>query len=299
MRYRGRVTALLGIVAALLAVTATAGAGTSRRPARRRSDARRQSNRPKHPPKWPRLIWSDNFNGPAGTSPNPHQWGFDTGTGTNGWGNRELETYTSRPANAELNGHGDLAVTARAEPYTGPEGVTRDYTSARLQTLHEFQFQYGLIEARIKVPTGTGLLPAFWTLGDNAYESHDSWPGCGEIDTMEVVGSTPHVLHGTIHGPWPWAGNQVSSSVRVPPSLASSFHVYGVEWEPERITFMLDGRAYETITPADLRPGAPWPFEHPFFLLLDLAVGGEWPGSPNTSTHFPAQMLVDWVRVWQ
>ena len=134
--------------------------------------------------------------------------------------------------------------------------MTRDKTSARLETLHEFQFQYGLIEARIKIPAGQGLLPAFWTLGNNAYESQASWPGSGEIDTMEVVGSEPHVLHGTIHGPWPWAGNQVSNSLYVHSSLASSFHIYGVEWEPERIRFMLDGRVYETITPADLPTGS-------------------------------------------
>jgi beta-glucanase (GH16 family) len=245
--------------------------------------------------KWTHLIWSDNFTGPAGTRPTG-KWGFDTGG--NGWGNNELEYYTSRPTNAELDGRGHLAITARAEPYTGPDGVTRSYTAARLETLHAFRFRYGLVEARIKVPAGQGLLPAFWTLGSNAYENSLAWPGSGEIDTMEVVGSQPHVLHGTIHGPWPWVGNEVSGLVRTHRSLASGFHVYGVEWEPERITFMLDGRAYNTITPADLRPGAAWPFKHPFFLLLDLAVGGNWPGSPGAGTHFPAQMLVDWVRVW-
>jgi beta-glucanase (GH16 family) len=295
VRYSGRGIALLGIVGGLLALTAPTGVGAGSQPPLGRQSKHLQ--RHVDHAKWPHLIWSDDFNGPAGTPPDPARWGYDTGG--NGWGNKELEYYTSRPANAELNGKGDLAITARAEDYTGPDGVTRDYTSARLETLHEFQFQYGLIEARIKVPAGQGLLPAFWTLGNNAYESKASWPGSGEIDTMEVVGSEPQVLHGTIHGPWPWAGNQVSSSIHIPRPLSSGFHIYGVEWEPERISFMLDGTVYETITPADLSPGAAWPFKHPFFLLLDLAVGGEWPGSPNAITHFPAQMLVDWIHVWQ
>ena len=180
--------------------------------------------------------------------------------------------------------------------------MTRDYTSARLQALHG-SFQYGLIEARIKVPAGKGLLPAFWTLGNNAgYESHGSWPGCGEIDTMEVSRvPRPTCCTAPFTAPGPGHGNPGEQQrARAPPSLASGFHVYGVEWETRTITFMLDGRAYETITPADLRPGAPWPFEHPFFLLLDLAVGGEHGRArPTPPPHFPAQMLVDWVRVWQ
>jgi beta-glucanase (GH16 family) len=223
-------------------------------------------------------------------------WSFDTGG--NGWGNKELEYYTSRPSNAELDGRGHLVISARAEKYTGADGIARNYTSARLETLHKFQFQYGLAEARIKIPAGKGLLPAFWMLGNNAYQP-DGWPASGEIDTMEVVGSKDHLVHGTIHGPWPWAGNEVSASFRSHTSLAAGFHVYGVEWEPERIRFMIDGAIYETITPADLVAGADWPFQHPFFLLLDLAVGGDWAGPPSPVTRFPAKMIVDWVRVWQ
>ena len=245
------------------------------------------------PPSTRKLIWVDEFNGPAGASPGS-QWNLDTGG--NGWGNRELESYTSRPANAELDGQGHLAITARAEKYTGADGMTRDYTSARLQT-DTFQFQYGLVEARIKVPAGQGLLPQFWMLGSN-FESV-SWPGCGEIDTMEVLGSEPNIVNGTLHAPWPWAPYGVGGTAESATPLSAGFHTYSVEWEPERISFMLDGSVYKTITPADLPAGAAWPFQHPYFLLLDLAVGGEWPGSPNASTHFPAQMLVDWVRVWQ
>jgi beta-glucanase (GH16 family) len=288
-----RVVALLGIFAATLALVAPVGGGTHRRGHRSRHTAPAASGSPR----WPRLVWSDDFNGPAGAGPSPRKWGFDKGGG--GWGNEELEYYTSGRANAELDGRGHLAISARAETYTGPDGVTRGYTSARLQTLHGFKFKYGLIEARIKVPAGTGLLPAFWMLGNNAYQL-GGWPGSGEIDTMEVLGSQPHVVNGAIHGPWPWAPHDgVSASLHSPTSLASGFHVYGVEWEAERISFLLDGSVYKTITPADLPAGAAWPFKHPYFLLLDLAVGGKWPGSPNASTHFPAQMLVDWVRVWQ
>jgi beta-glucanase (GH16 family) len=242
-------------------------------------------------PKWPRLVWSDDFNGPFGARPNPRKWDFDLGA----WGNEELEYYTSAPANAELDGHGHLVITARAEPGL-PDG--RSYTSARLETLHTFQFEYGLVEARIMVPAGQGLWPAFWMLGSNAY-APNGWPGSGEIDTMEVRGSNPYVVNGTIHGPWPGATHGVGGSLRSRTSLASGFHVYGVQWEPKRISFLLDGSVYETITPSDLPAGSPWPFTHPYFLLLDLAVGGEWAGPPGASTSFPAQMTVDWVRVWQ
>jgi beta-glucanase (GH16 family) len=243
-----------------------------------------------------KLVWSDEFSGTAGASPGS-QWQFDTG-GT-GWGNEELESYTSRPANAELDGQGHLAITARAEKYTGKDGITRSYTSARLQTLKTFQFQYGLVEARIQVPAGQGLVAQFWALGSEAYEGSDAWPACGEIDTAEVLGSEPNIVNGTLHAPWPWAPTGVQGQAESATPLSAGFHTYSVEWEPERISFMLDGSVYKTITPADLPAGAAWPFKHPYFLLLDLAVGGEWPGSPNASTHFPAQMLVDWVHVWQ
>jgi beta-glucanase (GH16 family) len=244
------------------------------------------------------LIWSEEFNGPAGGGPDSNNWNFDTGGKS--WGNEELESYTSRPQNAELDGNGDLDITARAESYTGADGIYRQYTSARLQTLHKFQFQYGLVEARIQVPAGKGMWPAFWLLGDEGYASEHAWPDCGEIDAMEVIGSEPNVVYGTLHADWPWAPKDgIGGSAKSPKPLSAGFHVYGVEWAPQRISFLLDGAIYKTITPADLPPGAPWPFDHPFFLLLNLAVGGDWPGAPNASTQFPAHMLVDWVRVWQ
>ena len=293
MRFRGLVLGFVAVWAISLALTVVVeaigrrGAG----PSRHVPSVRGGSS------KWPRLIWSDNFDGPAGASPSPKKWSFDTGG--SGWGNQELESYTSRPTNAELDGRGHLVIAARAETYTGRDGITRGYTSARLQTFNEFQFKYGLVEARIKVPSCAGLISQFWALGSEAYESSSAWPGSGEIDTMEVRGSQPHVVEGTVHGPWPWAQHGVSASARRTASLAAGFHVYGMEWTPDRIRFILDGSVYQTITPADLRAGAAWPFKHPYFLLMDLAVGGEWAGSPKSSTLFPARMVVDWVRVWQ
>lgn len=257
----------------------------------KKSAAFKAADTPRH------LILSEEFNGPAGSSPNQGNWNFDTGG--NGWGNEELESYTSRPQNASLDGKGDLAITARAESYTGSDGIPRQYTSARLQTLHKFQFQYGLVEARIQVPGGQGLWPTFWLLGDECYSGSKAWPACGEIDAMEVLGSTSNAVHGTLHAPWPFAPKGVGGKAETPTSLSGGFHVYGVEWAPERINFLLDGTVYETITRSQLPPGAAWPFQHPFFLLLNLAVGGDWPGPPNASTQFPAQMLVDWVRAWQ
>ena len=242
-----------------------------------------------------RLLWSENFSGPVGARPNPRRWGYDVGGG--GWGNEELEYYTSRRANARLDGHGHLVITALAQHYVGRDGVTRSFTSARLQTLAHFQFEYGRVQARIWVPGTPGLRAAFWMLGNDAYEPR-GWPGSGEIDTMEVLGSRPSVVKGTLHGPWPWAPHGVGSSLGSSTSLASGFHVYGVEWTPDQISFLFDGAVYGTVTPADLPAGAPWPFQHPFFLLLNLGVGGVATGTP-VPARFPARMIVDWVRVWQ
>jgi beta-glucanase (GH16 family) len=241
-------------------------------------------------------IWEEGFEGPAGAPPDPSRWSFDTGGG--GWGNEELQSYTARPENAELDGEGHLVITARREGYTGADGIHRAYTSARLQTLGKFEFTYGTLEARIQVPEGAGLAPAFWTLGNDAYEGRGGWPGCGEIDAMEVLGSEPGTVHGHVHGPWPAYPNGIGGDAGAGGSLADGFHVYAVEWSPERISFRLDGRTYETVSRSQLPASAAWPFQRPNFILLNLAVGGAWPGAPSASTAFPARMLVDWVRVW-
>lgn len=245
-----------------------------------------------------RLIWSDEFRGAAGTLPDPGKWNYDTGG--HGWGNSELQYYTGPAAgNALVDGRGNLRITARKERYTGPDGVAAGYTSARLQTLHTFEFTYGLLQARIRVPKGAGLLPTFWALGNDAYDGPGAWPASGEIDAMEVRGAEPRILHGTIHGPWPWLPGGLGAELRTRAPLSNDFHVYGVRWSPSRIDFLLDGRTYNTVRPSELHRGAAWPFRHPFFLLLNLTIGGKFAGRPSASTSFPAAMAVDWVRVWQ
>ncbi len=243
------------------------------------------------------LVWSDEFDGPSGALVDAGKWVFEVGG--NGWGNQELEYYTDRPRNASLNGEGALAVQALRETYAGPDGVTREYTSARLKTQGKFEQAYGRFEARLKVPRGQGLWPAFWMLGNDIGAS--GWPLCGEIDVMENIGREPSTVHGTIHGP----GYSGASGIGAPfilsggASVADDFHVFAVEWEPAAIRFYVDASLYATRTPADLPAGQRWVFDHPFFLLLNVAVGGSWPGSPDATTVFPQTMLVDYVRVYR
>ena len=241
------------------------------------------------------LAWSDEFNQPDGSSPDPTKWTFDIGG--DGWGNHELEYYTDRPQNVRIE-HGHLVITARQEKYTGADGKTRDYTSARLKTLGKFSVTYGRIEARIKMPRGQGVWPAFWMLGSNINQV--GWPESGEIDIMENIGREPAVVHGTLHGP----GYSGDKGIGTPFSLrhgrfADRYHVFAVEWEPNVIRFYVDGKRYATRTPADLPKRTHWVYNQPFFLLLNFAVGGDWPGSPDHKTRFPQQMLVDYVRVYR
>ncbi len=209
-----------------------------------------------------------------------------------------MEYYTSRPSNAALDGQGDLAVTARRETYSGSGGVTRGYTSARLQTEGLFATTYGRLEASIKLPAGRGLWPAFWAVGSDV--ENVGWPDSGEIDMMESLGNDPFTLYGSIHGPEPGnaRGYKFTTPHRSADSLAGGFHVYGIDWSPEAIVFTFDGITYSTRTPTSLTGREQWAFNKPFFLLIDLAVGGTWPGAPDASTPFPATMLVDWVRVY-
>ncbi|MBT2503849.1 family 16 glycosylhydrolase [Curtobacterium sp. ISL-83] len=235
------------------------------------------------------LIAADEFDGPAGSAPNSGIWRFDTGAG--GWGNGELETYTDSRRNSALDGASNLVITARRE-------ADGSYTSARLKSEGTFTAQYGSIQARIKIPRGQGIWPAFWMLGADIGQV--GWPACGEIDVMENVGFEPAVVHGTVHGPG-YSGAQGLSSPYTNPGgapFADAFHVFGVDWRPGSISWTVDGVAYKTVTPADTN-GNPWVFDQPFFVILDVAVGGNWPGSPDASTRFPQQMLVDWVRVYQ
>lgn len=235
------------------------------------------------------LVWEEEFTGPAGESPDPTKWRFDVGED---WGNSQLEYDTARPENVSLDGEGHLVITARAESYGG-----REFTSGRINTRGFFARERGRFEARIRLPTGRGIWPAFWLLGANFGEV--GWPACGEIDIMEYRGQEPNTLHGSLHGPGYSGGNAVTGAIEVEgEGLHLDFHVYGVEWDVERITWTLDGEPLRTATPDDLPAGAPWVFDHPFFVILNVAVGGNFVGPPDETTTFPQSMLVDWVRVY-
>jgi beta-glucanase (GH16 family) len=243
-----------------------------------------------------KLVWSDEFNSPDGSSPDPAKWICDIGG--KGWGNNELESYTNRPQNVSIH-HGMLVIQALKESYTGPDNVKRDYTSARLKTKGRFSQTYGRFEARIKIPYGQGMWPAFWMLGNDIAQG--GWPGCGEIDIMENIGREPGTVHGTIHGPGYSGGKGIGAPYALPNGrrFADDFHLYAVEWQPGRIEFFVDDLLYFGLTSARRPAGTKWVYDHPFFLILNLAVGGDWPGNPDTTTTFPQAMRVDYVRVYQ
>ena len=242
------------------------------------------------------LVWHDEFDGPDGSSLDPAKWVMETGG--SGWGNNELEYYTDRPLNAHIE-NGALVIKALQETFTGSDGVTRNFTSARLKTQGKFSLTYGRIEARLKIPFGQGLWPAFWTLGTDIGQV--GWPACGEMDIMENIGREPSMVHGTIHGPGYSGANGIGAAYSLTggPRFADDFHTFAIEWEPNVIRFYVDGLLYNTITPANLPPNSNWVFSHPFFILLNVAVGGFWPGNPDASTIFPQTMTVDYVRVYQ
>jgi beta-glucanase (GH16 family) len=240
------------------------------------------------------LSWSDEFNGATGTKPDPASWGYDIGGG--GWGVSQLQVYTSDAANASMDGNGNLQIVAIK---TG-----NNYTSARLKTQNKFQQAYGRFEIRAKVVTGNGMWPAFWMLG--ADYNGNNWPQCGEVDIMEVRGTRPYNNGGSLHGPGysgmhPLTGTYVLPHADGGPSLSDDFHTYAVEWETGVVRFYVDDNLFETHTPADIPAdagaNAKWVYDHPFFILLNVAVGGTFPGPPD-GTVFPQTMLVDYVRVY-
>lgn len=237
-----------------------------------------------------KLLWSDEFNGAAGSPPDPSKWAFDLGG--NGWGNHELETYTNSPDNVAQDGSGNLVIQVLK---TG----ANSYTSARLKTQGKFAVQYGKIEARIRIPFGQGIWPALWMLGADIGQA--GWPASGEIDIMENIGKEPSTVHGTIHGPGYSGGSAIGGPGALPGGhrFADDFHVYGVEWSADSIAFLIDGAKYFEVTPDKLPTGKTWVYQHSFFLLMNVAVGGNWPGNPDSTSTFPQRMLVDWVRVWQ
>jgi beta-glucanase (GH16 family) len=242
------------------------------------------------------LAWSDEFEGADGSAPSPARWVYDAGGG--GWGNNELESYTDRPDNSFVRG-GSLVIRAAREDFRGTDGIRREYTSARLKTLGTFSQTYGRFEARMRLPRGQGLWPAFWLLGDNI--DAVGWPACGEIDIMENIGREPGIVHGTLHGPG-YSGGQGPTALFSNPNgrpFADDFHVFAIEWEPSTIRWYVDGTLYAKRAASDLPVGTRWVYDHNFFILLNVAVGGSWPGNPDTTTTFPQEMLVDWVRVYK
>jgi len=250
-----------------------------------------------------KLVWSDEFNGASGSAPNPSVWGNQVGDGTAdgipGWGNDELEYYTAGGTNAAADGQGNLAITTKKADgsllcYYGPCG----YTSARLLTKSRFEVAYGRVEARVKVPKGAGLWPAFWMLGTDIDQV--GWPQTGEIDIMEHVGRVPNGVFGTLHGPGYSGGQSYGKSVDLGTPVADAFHTFAVEWQPDKITFALDGVPYFTATPNDpFLQGKQWVYNHPFYMLLNVAVGGNFGGPVGSDTTFPQTTLVDYVRLYQ
>jgi len=252
-------------------------------------------------PGW-KLVWNDEFNGPDGSDVDPTKW-VHAESG-NGNGNQERQYYTSGKDNAFQAG-GNLHIVAKKLPqdgggftcwygpcwYTSGKLVTKDWNKPSL-----FEKTFGRYSVRMKIPAGQGVWPAFWMLGHNIEQVN--LPVCGQIDTMENIGKEPNTVHGTIHGPD--ANNQHTSdggNKMTMGALADDFHIYTVEWKQGEIRFLLDDVEYFKTTPANF-PGT-WVFDdHPYYLLLNLAIGGTWPGDPDAATQFPAEMLVDWVRVY-
>lgn len=243
------------------------------------------------------LVWADEFDTPG--APDTSKWIFDIGDGTAqgipGWGNNELQYYTSRPENVKVE-NGNLVITANRESYMGA-----NYTSAKVLTKGLYQTKYGRFEARIKLPWGQGLWPAFWLLGDDSNGSV-IWPEIGEIDIMEYRGQEPTITHGSIHGPGYSAGNAVTKKYELTNDrFDTDFHIFGVEWGPDYINWYVDDVLYNQITPNDIPAGSKWVFNsNEFYIILNVAVGGTFVGlPPNANTVFPQTMEVDYVRVYQ
>jgi beta-glucanase (GH16 family) len=235
------------------------------------------------------LVWSDEFEGDSATLPNAEKWTYDLGTGQNGWGNNELQSYTNNPRNVSLDGKGNLVITAI-------KNSNGSYTSARVKTQGLFTHQFGKIEARIKTPTGHGMWPAFWMLGNNI--TTVSWPQCGEIDIMEQKGKFSNITYGSIHGPGYAGGQAITSTFTLANGrFDTDFNVYAVEWNESKIDFFVNNYLYKRIKPAEVK--GEWVFNQPFFIIMNIAVGGNFVGPPNEFTPFPGTMTIDYVRAYK
>lgn len=244
------------------------------------------------------LLWSDEFSGRAGAQPSEKNWTYDVGNKEqDGWGNHELESYTRSPENVRLDGQGHLELralksTAKLQCWNGD---ACPYTSARLTTLNKVQLTYGKVEARIQVPPGKGYWPAFWALSNGKL----SWPNNGELDIMEWLGRDPNTVYGTLHGPGYSGDKGLSAPAALTQPASAGFHTYTLIKRRTEILWLLDGHVYHRVTPQDIPTGTRWVFDQPFYLLLNLAVGGDWPGPVGSETVFPGVMKVDYVRVWK
>jgi beta-glucanase (GH16 family) len=242
------------------------------------------------------LVWSDEFSGKQGTPPDSRFWNYDLGNReASGWGNHEFQYYTNSTDNARMDGFGNLEIRAlKNTRQSSPcwNGSNCPYTSARITTLGKIKFTYGKIEARIKVPSGVGMWPAFWSLGEG------QWPNGGEIDFMEWIGREPKTVYGTLHGPGYSGAKGIGGSRNLTAEVSSEFHTYTVIKRPNEVIWLMDGEQYHRVTPESLPKDAQWVFERSFHVLLNLAVGGDWPGPPAKDLVFPKVMKVDYVRIW-
>ncbi|GHJ41374.1 ricin-type beta-trefoil lectin domain protein [Streptomyces sp. TS71-3] len=239
-------------------------------------------------------AFTEDFDGSAGSAVNGSRWTQETGD--NSGNNHERQYYTAGNANAALDGQGHLVITARRENpgnYNCWYGRC-EYTSARMNTAGKISAQYGHIETRMKIPRGQGMWPAFWMLGNGG----GGWPAQGEIDIMENIGKEPGTVHGTIHGPGYSGSGGIGAGYSLPggQAFADNFHTFAIDWAPNSIKWSVDGNVYQTRTPADVG-GNQWVFNKSFFIILNLAVGGDWPGNPDGGTSFPQQLVVDYVHV--
>lgn len=241
-------------------------------------------------PSW-KKVWEDNFDGAANTPPDPEFWSHDVGG--DGWGNAQLEFNTDRVENSFQDGNGNLVIRAIREDYEG-----NSWTSARLVTRDKFEHGFGRFEARIKFPEGQGLWPAFWLLGSDFPEV--GWPTCGEIDIVEIRGESPEEVVTTVHGPG-YSGGEGAGELTLLPnfSAANAFHVYAVEIDDEHLSWYIDETLVHRVHPGNLPDFTPWVFNKEFFMILNLAVGGNFLSPPTASTPSPSEVVVDWVRVWE
>lgn len=237
------------------------------------------------------LTWSDEFNG---TSLDNTIWGHQNGDGCPGlcgWGNNELEYYTDRPENLFFQ-NGKLIIEARPESFNG-----KNYTSSKILTQGKKPIKFGRIDIRAILPKGKGIWPAFWLMPEKSV--FGGWPKSGEIDLMEVVGHEPNKTHGTLHyGPGP-GSTQINRNYTLPSgTFNDAFHVFSLEWKEDQLKWLIDGNIFSTVNKADLGANN-YPFNEEFFLIFNLAVGGNWPGNPDVNTYFPQWLIVDYIRVYQ